>query len=78
MLYDSVLKEVVLDTLHDRVSSITDCILVLLDNGYIPNKNKTTILNWSSILIDAYENIDVLSKEQQDNLDILYNKILKL
>ena len=37
-----------------------------------------TILNWSSILIDAYENVDVLSKEQQDKLDNLYNRVLKL
>ena len=78
MLYDNDLKEVMLDTLHERVSSITNCIVVLLNEGYIPNKNKTTIVNWSSILIDAYENIDVFSKEQQNKLDILYNKVLKL
>lgn len=78
MLYDNDLKEVMLDTLHERVSSITNCIVALLNEGYIPNKNKTTIVNWSSILIDAYENIDVFSKEQQNKLDILYNKVLKL
>lgn len=79
MLYDNDdLKQVMLDTLHDRVSSITYCIVELLKEGYIPNKNKTTIINWSSILIDAYENIDVFSKEQQNKLDILYNKVLKL
>ncbi len=79
MLYDNDdLKQVMLDTLHERVSSITHCIVELLNEGYIPNKNKTTIVNWSSILIDAYENIDVFSKEQQNKLDILYNKVLKL
>lgn len=79
MLYDNDdLKQVMLDTLHERVSSITNCIVALLNEGYIPNKNKTTIINWSSILIDAYENIDVFSKEQQNKLDILYNKVLKL
>ena len=78
MLYDNCLKEVMLDTLHERVSSITNCMVALLNEGYIPNRNKTTILDWSSILIDAYENIDVFSKEQQNKLDILYNRVLKL
>lgn len=78
MLYDNDLKQIMLDVLQDRVSSIADCIVVLLDNGYVPNKNKTTILDWSSILIHAYENIDVLSKEQQNSLDNIYNSVLKL
>ena len=78
MLYDSTLKEAMLDVLENRISSIADCIIALLNEGYIPNKNKETIINWSSILIDAYENIDVLSKEQQDSLDRIYNKVLKL
>ena len=78
MLYEAKLKEAMLDVLHDRISGIADCILVLVDNGFIPNRNKMTILDWSSILIDAYENIDVLSKEQHESLDRIYNQVLKL
>ena len=78
MLYEPNLKEAMLDVLENRMSGIADCIQVLFDNGYIPNKNKMTILNWTTILIDAYENVDVLSKEQQDKLDNLYNRVLKL
>ena len=78
MLYEPNLKQAMLDVLDERMSGIADCIQVLFDNGYIPNKNKMTVLNWSAILIDAYENVDVLSKEQQDNLDNLYNRVLKL
>ena len=78
MLYEAKLKQVMLDVLEERMSGIADCIVVLIDSGYIPNKNKTTILDWSSILIDAYENIDVLSEEQHKKLDIIYNKVLKL
>ena len=78
MLYESSLKHAVLDTLKDRVSSIADCIVVLLNEGYVPNKNKITILDWSSILIDAYENIDVLSKEQHEAIDRIYNKVIQL
>lgn len=78
MLYEPNLKQAMLDVLEERMSGIADCISVLMDNGYIPNKNKMTILNWSAILIDAYENVDVLDAEQQHNLDNLYNKVLKL
>ena len=78
MMYESNLKQAMLDVLKERMSGIADCITVLMDNGYIPNKNKMTILNWSAILIDAYENVDILDSEQQHNLDNLYNKVLKL
>ena len=78
MLYEPNLKQAMLDVLENRMSGIADCIIVLFDNGYVPNKNKYTILNWSSILIDAYENVDILSEEQHNKLDIIYNKVLKL
>ena len=78
MLYEPNLKEAMLDVLKNRMSGIADCIQVLFDNGYIPNKNKMTILNWTTILIDAYENVDVLSIEQHNKLDNIYNKVLKL
>lgn len=78
MLYENKITDTMLDVLQDRMSGIADCIQVLMKEGYLPNKNKTIILNWSSILLDAYENIDVFSKEQQKKLDILYNKVLKL
>jgi hypothetical protein len=77
MLYEPNLKETMLDVLENRTSSIADCIQLLFTEGYIPNKNKFIILNWSSILIDAYENIDLFSAEQQDALDRIYNKVLK-
>ena len=78
MMYESYLNKAMLDVLENRISGIADSITVLIDKGYIPNKNKMTILNWTPILIDAYENVDVLSKEQQDKLDNLYNRVLKL
>lgn len=78
MLYDKELTNAMVGVLENRVPAIATHITALLEQGYIPNKNKTTILNWSSILIHAYENIDVFSKEQQNKLDVLYNKVLKL
>ena len=78
MLYESDLKTAMLDVLENRVSGIADCIVALLDEGYNPNKNKTVIMDWGFILIAAYENIDVFSKEQQDALDRIYNKVIQL
>lgn len=78
MLYEPNLKETMLDVLENRMSGIADCITALLNEGYVPNKNKFTVFNWCAIMIDAYENIDVLKKEQHEKLDMLYNKILKL
>ena len=78
MLYDEGLKKEMLVILENRITSIANCIESLLKEGYVPNKNKYDIFYYSSILIHAYENIDVFSKEQQNKLDILYNEILKM
>lgn len=78
MLYDDDLKDVMLGVLENRTSGIANCIEALFSEGYIPNQKKYDILSWSTVLIHAYENVNVLSKEQQYNLDRIYNKVLKL
>ena len=77
MMYESYLNKTMLDVLENRMSGIADSITVLIDKGYIPNKNKMTILNWTPILIDAYENIALFTEEQQNKLDKIYEKIIK-
>lgn len=77
MMYESYLNKAMLDVLENRMSGIADSITVLIDKGYVPNKNKMTILNWTPILIDAYENIALLTEEQQIKLDKIYEKIIK-
>lgn len=79
MLYENKnIKHEMLAVLENRIASIADSITALLNEGYIPNKNKFTIIDWTSILIDSYENIDVLSENQHKKLDKLFNKILKM
>lgn len=78
MLYDAEKKQNMLDTLNSRVSSIVDVCVALAQEGYIPNKAKQTKLSWSIIMIDAFENIDVLSVEQHNKLETLYNKVMAL
>lgn len=77
MMYESYLNKAMLDVLENRMSGIADSILVLIDKGYVPNKNKMTILNFTPILINAYENIALFTEEQQNKLDKLYDKIIK-
>ncbi len=78
MLYNDETKQSALDALHDRVSSVVDISIALLSEGYIPNKNKAIKLQWSLVLIDAFENIDVLSVEQHTKLENLYSKVMGL
>lgn len=78
MMYESYLNKAMLDVLKNRMSGIADCITVLIDRGFIPNKNKMTILNWTPILIDAYENIALFTEEQESKLNKIYNKVIKL
>ena len=40
MLYDADKKQEMLDTLNNRVSSIVDVCVALVQEGYLPNKNK--------------------------------------
>ena len=78
MLYDAEKKQDMLDTLNNRVSSIVDVCVSLIQEGYIPNKNKFNQLSWTTIMIDAFDNIDVLSVEQHNKLETLYNKVMTL
>lgn len=76
MLYDVEKKQMMLDALDNKVSSIVNMCISLVEEGYIVNKAKYDKLAWSSILIDAFENIDVLSTEQHNKLETIYNKVM--
>lgn len=66
-----------LEALQDRVSSVTHVMVKLLEEGYIPNANKHTTVNFASILIDCYENIEIMTEEQKGKLNSLFNLIVK-
>ena len=78
MLYDAEKKQDMLDTLNNRVSSIVDVCVALVEEGYIPNKNKYVKLSWSAIMIDACDNMDVLSSEQHIKIENLFSKVMML
>lgn len=74
-MYNDVIKKNILDDLESKAMSIVNTSIALASQGYLVNKSKYIRLDWSSILLHAFENIDIFSKEQQNNIERLYNKV---
>ena len=74
-MYNNVIKKNILDDLESKAMSIVNTSIALASQGYLVNKSKYIRLDWSSILLHAFENIDIFSKEQQNNIERLYNKV---
>ena len=74
-MYNDVIKKNILDDLENKAMSIVNTSIALASQGYLVNKSKYIRLDWSSILLHAFENIDIFSKEQQNNIERLYNKV---
>ena len=74
-MYDDVIKQNITDDLESKVISIVNTSIALASQGYLVNKSKYIRLDWSSILLHAFENIDIFSEEQQNNIERLYNKV---
>ena len=74
-MYDNGLKNIAIRNLEQKAIGIVQTTVALTAQGYIVNRAKQTRLQWSSILLHAFENIDVLTPEQQNYIEVLYNKI---
>lgn len=74
-MYDNGLKDIAIRNLEQKAIGIVQTTAALTAQGYIVNRAKQTRLQWSSILLHAFENIDVLTPEQQNYIEVLYNKI---
>ena len=74
-MYDEAIKNIAINNLEQKAIGIVNTTIALNAQGYIVNRRKQIKLEWSSILIHAFENIDVLSPEQQKSIEVLYNKI---
>ena len=77
MLYDVNLQDTIVDTLNAKVSTIVESIVILTEEGYVPNRRKIIQLDWSSLLIHAFENINVFSEEQKKNIEYIFNTLIK-
>lgn len=78
MLYNKDIRKQITDTLENRVSVIVDYNIALAEQGMLASKDNSANLSATLMLIDAFENIDVFSYEQQNNLENLYNKIISV
>ena len=74
-MYNDIIKKNILDDLESKAMNIVNTSIALVSQGYLVNKSKYIRLDWSSILLHAFENIDIFSKEQQNNIERLYNKV---
>ena len=74
-MYDEALKDIAINNLEQKAISVANTTVALAAQGYIINSRKRVKIDWSSILLHAFENIDVLNPEQQQNIEVLYNKI---
>lgn len=74
-MYDDAIKDLATRNLEQKAISICNTTIALTAQGYVVNRKKKIKLDWSSILLHAFENIDVLTPEQQKYIEVLYNKI---
>lgn len=72
--------------IDDRLTSeVRKRQIVLAENaatmaslGFLLNANSENVLSFTSILIDAYENLELFNKSQKKNLNLIYNKVMKI
>ena len=74
-MYNDKLQETAINNLESKAIGITNTAIALASQGYIINKSKHIKLDWSSLLLHAFENIDILNKAQQHKVELLYNKL---
>ena len=77
-MYNDDLRKSIITDLESKELSVVNTIVVLVSQGYIINQAKHIKLDLASIILNAFENINVFSEEQQHKIELLYNKLLTL
>ena len=77
-MYNDDLRKSIITDLESKELSIVNTVVVLASQGYVINQAKHIKLDWTSIILNAFENINVFSEEQQHKIELLYNKISTL
>ena len=77
-MYDDKLRKTIITDLESKAPSLVNTAVVLASQGYVVNRAKYIKLDWTSIILNAFENINVFSEEQQHKIELLYNKISTL
>lgn len=74
-MYNDELSKTIIDDLESKAISVVNTSIALASQGYLINKSKIIRLEWSSLLLHAFKNINVLNINQQHNVELLYNKL---
>lgn len=74
-MYNDNLQETVISDLENKQVIISNIITNLVSQGYLINNKKKVKLELTSLLIDAFENINIFTDEQQTNIEQIYNKV---
>ena len=77
-MYNDELRKSIITDLESKELNIVNTVVVLASQGYVINQAKHIKLDWTSIILSAFENINVFSEEQQHKIELLYNKISTL
>ena len=77
-MYNDELRKTFITVLESKELSIVNTAVVLASQGYVVNKTKYIKLDWTSIILNAFENINIFSEEQQHKIELLYNKLSML
>ena len=77
-MYNDELRKTIITDLESKELSIINTVIVLASQGYVVNRAKYIKLDWASIILNAFENINMFSEEQQHKIELLYNKFSML
>ena len=58
--------------------ALAENTVYLASAGFLSKGNFENRLSFISILIDAYENLELFNKSQKKNLNLIYNKVMKI
>lgn len=77
-MYNDKIRKSIISDLENKAMDVVKTSIALASQGYLVNRKKYIKLDWTSLLLSAFENIDILSDEQQHNIELLYNKMTSL
>ena len=77
-MYNDDLRKSIITDLESKELSVVNTVVVLASQGYVINQAKHTKLDLASIILNAFENINVFSEEHQHKIELLYNKFSML
>lgn len=74
-MYDNDIRETIINDLENKSISLSNTTIALSSQGYIINKSKQIKLDWTSIILHAFKNINIFNDEQKHKVELLYNKL---